>query len=71
MTNIIWNRFSPNPVALILLPWPEGGTTICKLDQDGQFYGQRDVTHGSHHDEIVAAWISDARQCGLRVDDCR
>ena len=57
--------------ALVLLPWDGGGTTIAKRGEDGVLYGGRDVTHGHLHDGIVRAWVEDAREKGLPVDDLR
>lgn len=48
--DICFTRAAPNPVALILLDWtvdsfgnPCAGTTVAKLDADGQLYGCRDI----------------------------
>lgn len=68
---VTWYGVAQNPVALMLLPWIGGGTTVVKRDADGKLYGCRDVSLGPHHDSIVAAWADEARGKGVDVEDYR
>lgn len=68
---IIWDRVAAEPVALVLLPWKRGGTTVARRDNDGTLYGCRDVTAGPSHDGIVQAWVEGDRAKGLLIDDQR
>lgn len=69
---IRWSGLPNAPVALLILPWPEGpGCTIIKRDRDGALYGCRDMTDGPRTAALVAAWIADAKRAGLAVEDRR
>lgn len=70
MDAINWNEAARRPDALVLLPWENGGTTICKR-QGAQLFGCRDVEAGPDHDSIVHAWIVDAGNNGMVTEDRR
>jgi hypothetical protein len=61
-------RACPNPVALLILPWPRKGATVAHRDADGTLYGCRDVSYGTHFETILKAWIRGAEKQGLDVE---
>jgi len=71
MGEVDWDHHSEHPRALLLLPWENGTTVAWEDDEDGLFYGCRDVTQSPDHDGVVAAWAEDAAQRSLPVRDLR
>lgn len=69
--NVDWKRASYKPVALLILPWAKGGCTMVHRDKAGTLHGCRDVSNKLPTDYAVcaAAWINDAKQRGLSVED--
>lgn len=69
--NICWHRAAPKPVALLIRPWADGGATILHRDASGNLYGCRDVSNKLPSDFAIclAAWIKDAKDKGLPVED--
>lgn len=67
--SVNWERAAPSPVALVFLPWENGGVTICHRDASGQLYGCRDKTRNESFAVCVEAWAKGARQEGLAVED--
>ena len=68
---VSWRRAARNPVALVILPWEQGGVTIAHRDSDGTLHGCRDVSNidDGKFAACVAAWISDERSRGRAIDD--
>lgn len=65
-----WNSFARNPVALLILPWDQGGFTIAKRDRDGRLVGCRDVSaKASYPTDCLTAWIETERANGLAIED--